>query len=64
MAKVKDKNWIQKMHMNKGALRRKTNTPEGENISQGEINKLPKTKKTKKQITLARNFANMNKGRA
>ena len=61
---AKDKNWIQKMHMDEGALHRKTNTPLNKKISQSKIDKLKKTKKTKKQITLAKTFEKMRKRKA
>jgi len=62
------KNWIQDMHMDKGALHRKTGTPKNENIPQHKIAKLKRKKdittKTKRQLALKDTFENMRKRRA
>lgn len=54
MAKNKDPLWIEHMHMNKGALRRRTRTPKGKNIPKSKIKAEEKKDGTaERQATLA-----------
>ena len=55
---AKDKNWIQKMHMKKDALRDTTKTPKGKNITKKALDKASKSSNptTRKRAALAKTF--------
>ena len=55
---AKDKNWIEKMHMKKGALRETTKTPKGKNITKKALAKASKSSNptTRKRAALAKTF--------
>ena len=44
MAKKSDPHWIENMHMEKGALHRKTHTPAGKDISEKQEHAAQKSK--------------------
>ncbi len=62
-----DEEWIQKMKLKKGALRRTLGAKKGEPITEAMLAKKEKQKgihgKTKKRIALARTFMKMNKSK-
>ena len=56
-------NWIEKMHMKKGALHRELNVPEGKKIPEKKIEKAEKSKNPteRKRAMLAETLKNMHK---
>jgi hypothetical protein len=63
MAKKKSENWIQDMHMKKGALREKLGTPKGKKIPVVKIEKAEHAKSPtlRKEASLAMTFRKMKK---
>jgi hypothetical protein len=61
MAKGDDPHWIEHMHMHKGALREKTHTPEGKNISEKKIAHAENSKNatTRRQAHLAEELTHL-----
>ena len=56
-------NWIEKMHMKKGALHRELNVPEGKKIPEKKLEKAEKSKNPteRKRAMLAETLKNMHK---
>ena len=57
----KDKKWIQKAKIKKGALRKQLGVKKGKKITMAQLNKASKSSNpiTRKQVALARVFKNM-----
>ena len=57
------KDWIQEMHLKKGALRKELDTPKGKKISASKLEKAAHSKdpKLKKRAVLAETFRKMKK---
>lgn len=60
---MKKDNWIQNLNLNKGALRKKLQVKQGEDIPLKKLKKAEKSlnPKTRKQAVLAENFKKMRK---
>ncbi len=58
-----DPNWIEHMHMDKGALHRKTGTPMGRNISPGKMTQARNSKNPTeaREAALANTLARLRK---
>ena len=56
-------NWIEKMHMKKGALHKELNVPEGKKIPEKKLEKAEKSKNPteRKRAMLAETLKNMHK---
>ena len=59
----KDPHWIEHAHLDKGALRRETNTPAGKDISEKRLHAAARSKNDteRKQAELAETLKDLNK---